>query len=222
MPSPTEAPLRRLLLGIQKFRNEVYPKQKQTYQQLVSEGQEPHTLFITCADSRIDPEALTQSGPGEIFVSRNIGNIVPAYGEMLGATSAVVEYAVVALNVAQVVICGHTDCGAMKALLHPEKLDSVPIVKAWLRNADAAVSVAKAGHQHADEHAFVNQLIEHNVLLQLNHLRTHPSVAGRMAQGTLEVSGWVYDIAQGSVSIYDEDQRKFLPFEDELQTLAAR
>src|ERR1035438_2991746 len=166
MPSPTKAPLRRLLLGIKKFRNEVYPKQKEAYQQLVREGQEPDTLFITCADSRIDPEALTQSGPGEIFVSRNIGNIVPAYGEMPGATSAVVEYAVVALNVAQVVIWGHTDCGAMKALLHPEKLESVPIVKTWLRNADAALSVAKAGQPHADEHAFVNQLIEHNVLLQ--------------------------------------------------------
>ena len=126
MPNPTKAPLRQLLLGIKKFRDEVYPKQREAYQQLAREGQKPHTLFITCADSRIDPEGLTQSGPGEIFVSRNIGNIVPAYGEMLGATSAVVEYAVVALQVSHIVICGHTDCGAMKGLLPPTKSKACP------------------------------------------------------------------------------------------------
>jgi carbonic anhydrase len=220
MKSETDAALQRLLLGIKKFRNEVYPKQQKAYEQLVREGQKPHTLFITCADSRIDPEALTQSGPGEIFVSRNIGNIVPAYGEMMGATSAVIEYAVVALNVSHVVICGHSDCGAMKGLLHPDKVEGVPTVKRWLRNGDAALSVVKAGKPPADEHALVDQLIEQNVLLQLNHLRTHPSVAGRLAQRTLGVSGWVYDIAHGIVRIYDEKQQKFLPFEEELRAFS--
>lgn len=221
MPSPAKAPLRQLLLGIKKFRNEVYPKQKEAYQQLAREGQKPHTLFITCADSRIDPEGLTQSGPGEIFVSRNIGNIVPAYGEMLGATSAVVEYAVVALQVSHIVICGHTDCGAMKGLLHPDKVEGVPTVKKWLRNGDAALSVVRAGEPPEDEHALVDQLIEQNVLLQMNHLRTHPSVSGRLAQRNLEISGWVYDIAQGTVRIHDEEQGKFLPFEEELEYLSS-
>src|SRR3954451_3099217 len=108
----------RLIAGIRKFKSEAYPERQLTYQQIVREGQKPHALVITCADSRIDPEMLTQSGPGEIFVSRNIGNLVPAYGEMLGATSAVIEYAVLALNVSHVVVCGHTDCGAMKGMLH--------------------------------------------------------------------------------------------------------
>jgi carbonic anhydrase len=211
--------MERLLLGIRKFRDEFYPERQSAYEQLVREGQKPHALFITCADSRIDPEALTQSEPGEIFVSRNIGNLVPAYGEMLGATSAVIEYAVEALNVGQIVICGHSDCGAMKGLLNPEKVESMPTVKSWLRNAEAALSVVRARKTPEHEQDLVNRLIEQNVLLQLNHLRTHPSVAGRLAEGTLEVSGWIYDIAHGAVLIYDEATRKFVDFEAKLNSL---
>src|SRR5947209_5243064 len=110
----------RLLSGVRQFRQNVFPKRREVYEQLMEEGQEPHALFITCADSRIDPELITQSGPGDIFVARNIGNIVPAYGEVLGGVSAVIEYAVSALEVDQVVICGHSDCGAMKGLMHQE------------------------------------------------------------------------------------------------------
>src|SRR3954453_23363904 len=107
----------RLLAGVRRFQEEVYPERKNEYQQVVREGQRPHALFITCADSRIDPELITQSGPGDIFVSRNIGNIVPPYGEVWGGVSAIIEYAVSALQVNQVVICGHSDCGAMIGLL---------------------------------------------------------------------------------------------------------
>src|SRR5215469_6591538 len=113
----------RLIAGVRQFQREVYPRRKAEYQQLVREGQKPHALFIACADSRIDPEQITQSGPGEIFVTRNIGNLVPAYGEMLGGVSAVIEYAVAALGVSHVVVCGHTDCGAMKALLQPQQME---------------------------------------------------------------------------------------------------
>jgi carbonic anhydrase len=199
----------RLIAGAQRFQREVYPQRKAEYQQLMREGQKPHALFITCADSRIDPELITQSGPGEIFVARNVGNLVPAYGEALGGVSAVIEYAVAALQVSQVVVCGHTECGAMIGLLHPEKVAQLPIVKSWLRHGDAALSVVRGKAQ--EEAATLDQLIEENVILQLQHLRTHPSVAGRLAQGTLELSGWVYDIAHGAVRTYDEAQRKFLP-----------
>src|SRR5215471_17515904 len=119
----------RLIAGVRRFQKEVYPKRAATYQQLALEGQKPHALFITCADSRIDPELITQSGPGEIFVSRNIGNLVPAYGDALGGVSAIVEYAVSGLEVSQVVICGHSDCGAMIGLLHPEKVTELPVVR---------------------------------------------------------------------------------------------
>lgn len=201
----------RLVAGVRRFQQEVYPERKSAYQQVVREGQKPHALFITCADSRIDPELITQSGPGEIFVSRNIGNLVPTYGEPLGGVSAIIEYAVFGLKVSQVVVCGHTDCGAMIGLLHPEKVAHLPIVKSWLRNADAALSIVQSRRTAADEHAALEELIEESVILQIHHLRTHPAVAGRLAQGTLALSGWVYDIGHGIVRIYNEEQRKFIP-----------
>src|SRR5262249_53519227 len=201
----------RLIAGVRRFQQEVYPQRAAAYQQVVREGQKPHALFITCADSRIDPELITQSGPGEIFVSRNIGNLVPAYGETLGGVSAIIEYAVAWLQVSHVVVCGHDDCGAMIGLLHPDKVAHLPIVKSWLRHGDAALSIVRNRNTATDERSALEELIQENVLLQLNHLRTHPSVAGRLAQGTLALSGWVYDIGHGIVRIYDEEQRRFLP-----------
>src|SRR6201991_2561388 len=125
--------LEKLKKGILKFQTDIYPQNAEKYRKAASEPQKPSTLIITCADSRIDPELITQSGPGEIFVTRNVGNLVPAYGEMVGGVSAVIEYAVAALRVNHVVICGHTDCGAMKALLQPQHTEKLPSVKAWLR-----------------------------------------------------------------------------------------
>ncbi|HZQ55206.1 MAG TPA: carbonic anhydrase [Bryobacteraceae bacterium] len=200
----------RLLTGLRKFQHQIYPERREAYERVIRDGQQPHALFITCADSRIDPELLTQSGPGDIFVSRNIGNLVPAYGEVLGGISAVIEYAALALEIDQVVVCGHTDCGAMRALLHPEKVSAMPTVKSWLRSAEAALSVVQARKTARDESEALHELIEENVLLQMRHLRTHPSIAGKLAQGSIALSGWVYDIAQGDVRIYDEQERRFI------------
>ena len=194
----------KLLRGIKNFSADVFPERKEAYESLMRNGQNPHTLFITCADSRVEPAVITQSEPGDIFVSRNIGNLVPAYGEMLGGISAVIEYAVSALEVKQVVICGHSDCGAMKGLLNPAQVAKLPTVRSWLRNAEAALSVAETLRHSPDEAVNLDQLIEQNVLLQLHHLRTHPSIAGRLAMGKLGLSGWVYEIAQGIVRIYNE------------------
>jgi carbonic anhydrase len=206
-----EESVERLLTGVRKFRSEVYPHRQAAYQQLIREGQKPHALFITCSDSRVEPELLTQSGPGDLFVFRNIGNLVPAYGEMLGATSAVIEYAVLVLNIPHIVVCGHTDCGAMKGLLQREQSPKLPIVNRWLMSAEAALSVVEARDAPASAQEALDPLIEENVLLQMNHLRTHPSVAGRIAQGSLAISGWVYDIAHGDVRIYSEAERRFIP-----------
>ena len=206
--------LTELRAGIRKFRTEVYPKNKATYLKAVSEPQRPHALFITCADSRLDPELITQSGTGDIFVTRNIGNLVPAYGEMMGGVSAVVEYAVTGLKVQHVVICGHSDCGAMKALVRPESLTEMPAVRNWMNNAAAAMSVAKSmANKDERPSEFVKRLTEENVLLQLQHLRTHPSVAGAMARGELTISGWVYDIGKGEVRISEDGGRLFQPVE---------
>ncbi len=200
--------LDKLKQGILTFQSEVYPNRREEYEYAATHPQKPHTLLITCADSRIDPEAITNSGPGEIFVTRNVGNMVPAYGEMLGGVSAVIEYAVDALKVNHAVVCGHTDCGAMKGILAGDgALDNMPTVKSWLRNADAAKRVAEIvdGDQPT-----VHTMTEQNVLLQLQHLRTHPSVAGAIARGDLTLSGWVYDIGHGDVRIHDEATNRFV------------
>lgn len=207
--------LEQLKNGVRRFRSEIYPEQAEVFAQAVSEPQQPHTLFITCADSRIDPNAITSSGPGEVFVMRNIGNMVPPYGEMLGGVSAVIEYAVSALGVQHAVICGHTDCGAMKALLDPTSVENMPSVRNWLTNAHAARTVAEMLHQRdMEEHStrtLSEVLTEQNVLLQIQHLKTHPSVAGAIAKGSLTVSGWIYSIGTGDVLLAEDGQRAFVP-----------
>ncbi len=208
METATDPALEKLKQGIRRFQKEVYPEHSGEYQVAATTPQKPHTLIITCADSRIDVETITGSNPGEIFAARNVGNIVPAYGEMMGGVSAVIEYAVDALKVQHAVVCGHMDCGAMKALRADESaLDKMPTVKSWLRNAAAAKTVAAslAGEGEIP----LRTVTEQNVLLQLAHLQTHPSVRGAMARGELTISGWIYDIGSGDVLIYDVETQQF-------------
>ena len=196
-----------LLDGVDDFTHHVFPGNKELFRSL-AHNQAPHTLFIACADSRVSPELITQTRPGELFVCRNIGNIVPAYGEMLGGVSAVVEFAVLALNVRQIVLCGHTDCGAMKGLASGAAATAeMPTVQAWLRNAEAARSVVLTRGLQEDQ--IVQALVEENVRLQLTHLRTHPAVAARIAQGRLALQGWVYDIGHGKISVFDDTHGHF-------------
>ena len=201
--------LEELKKGIRQFRREVYPELAERYVQVMAEPQRPHALIITCADSRLHPDVLTQARPGEVFVTRNIGNMVPAYPEMIGGVSAVLEFAVAAMKVKHIAVCGHTECGAMKALLEPESVESMPTVKAWLQNAHAALSVARALDEGKGEAELLKSVTEQNVLLQMQHVRTHPAVAGAMARGELTLSGWVYDIARGEVRICEELGGKF-------------
>lgn len=204
--------LEQLKAGVRRFQTQVYPDQAEMYRRAVAEPQEPHTLFVACADSRIDPELITQSKPGELFVLRNIGNLIPAYGEMMGGVSAVVEYAVSLLKVKHVAVCGHADCGAMKGLLEPASVTSMLAVKNWLTNAAAALSVAEAlGEQNEPPMALLRRVTEQNVMLQMQHLRTHPSVAAAMARGELTISGWVYEIGTGEVRILEEGAKSFVP-----------
>jgi carbonic anhydrase len=208
--------LEELKAGVRRFRTEVYPAQAEAYLKAASEPQRPKALVVACADSRIDVEAITQSGPGELFVTRNIGNLVPAYGEMLGGVSAVVEYAVSMLKVRHIVICGHSECGAMQGLLNPEAVAKMPTVENWLKNAHTALSVATAlAGKGEDESVLRRRLTEQNVLLQLQHLRTHPSVAGAMAKEELTISGWVYEIGSGEVRICEGSEKIFEPVEIE-------
>ena len=198
--------------GIRTFQRDVYPPRAEMYRKAASEPQQPHTLMITCADSRIDIETLTSSQPGQLFIMRNVGNIVPAYGQALGGVTAVVEYAVSSLHVSHVVICGHNDCGAMKALSSPESLEALPTVKSWLHHSQAAKMVADGlVSRDAKPSERLRLLTERNVLLQVQHLKTHPSVAGALARGKLSVSGWIYDIGSGEVSIAEDGSERFQP-----------
>jgi carbonic anhydrase len=187
-------PVDRLLGGISRFQKHVYPKHRDLFEKLAL-GQRPDALFITCADSRIDPCLLTQTKPGELFICRVIGNIVPPYPDAVGGVSATIEYAVGVLEVQAVIVCGHTDCGVMKGALNPEALADYPNVTAWLSYVSRYAEV---------EQSDLLAHTEHNVIAQLKNLRTHPSVAARLEEGDLALHGWVYHIGSGQVTAYDE------------------
>jgi carbonic anhydrase len=201
-----------MVQSARQFRARVFPKHGHDFARLTNR-QDPAALFITCADSRISPEMITDAVPGDLFVCRNIGNLVPAYGEMLGGVSAVVEFAVSALRVPHIIVCGHSDCGAMKALCEPATygLDSMPAVKLWLRNAEAAHGVVQATAGHLPEAEMITALVRQNVALQLRHLRTHPAVAAALSSGRLKLHGWVFDIGAGHISALDQATGELLP-----------
>jgi carbonic anhydrase len=209
-----------IVQGFKRFRREVFPAQEELFKKLAT-AQNPRAMFITCADSRIVPELITQSSPGDLFVTRNVGNVVPPYGQMNGGVSTAIEYAVVALGVRHIIICGHSDCGAMTAVLHPESLESMPTVKGWLRHAEVARTVVEQNFARCDcgqEH--LELLTEENVVAQLNHLLTHPSVAARVASGKLFIHGWVYDIETSAIIAYDAESGRFLPLDGEVVPMA--
>jgi carbonic anhydrase len=197
----------RFAAGVIRFQNDVYPKKKELFEKL-SKGQAPEALFITCSDSRIETAMITQTDPGELFICRNAGNIVPPHMTHTGGMTASIEFAVAALNVPHIVICGHTECGAMKGAMNPDALDGLPHVKEWLGYSKAAVAIVDELVPDGEEQR-MQLLIEQNVMLQLQHLRTHPSVAARLAKGDLQLHGWVYDIKTGDVRAYDEAQKRF-------------
>jgi len=202
--------MQKILQGVEHFQHDVFPQHRHLFKQLAN-SQSPRALFITCSDSRILPNLITQTEPGELFLCRDVGNIVPAHGGAYGGVSATIEYSVAVLGVKHVIICGHSDCGAMRALLHPEKVKHLPSVYGWLSHAEAARHTVDHMHPDADEDTKLQALIEQNVVSQLTNLRTHPAVAARVATGALAVHGWKYSIETGEVNVYDEMLRRFVP-----------
>ncbi len=200
----------KLLDSIVRFQNEIYPQQKQLLEQLASK-QAPETLYIGCSDSRVVPNQLLQSQPGELFICRNAGNIVPPHGDVIGGVSATVEYAVQLLGVKHIVVCGHSDCGAMKAVLHPEKVSQHRAVAKWLRHAERVLAVVRELHPDLDDDATLDRLIEENVSTQIHNLLTHPSVAAKVKSGCLQVHGLVFDIPRGEFKMLDRVTDSFVP-----------
>ncbi len=199
-----------------KFQREAYAERRDLFEQL-ADGQSPEALFITCSDSRIDPNLLTQTQPGELFICRNAGNIVPPHTNHTGAMTASIEFAVGALKVPHIIICGHSGCGAMKGALHPEGLDEFPHVREWLAYSRAATLIVNQMKKDISADERLDLLIQQNVLLQIAHLRTHPYVAARLATGETQIHGWVYDIKTGEVLAYDDNADAFIPVADHYQ-----
>lgn len=203
----------KLLDGIEHFQTKRFPEYRELFAGL-ADGQSPETLFITCADSRIDPSLITSSMPGDLFVCRNAGNIVPPYSGSAEGTGASIEYAVIALGISNIVVCGHSGCGAMTGVLNPDAIRQFPQVSQWLTHSHAAVSETQGQKPDADDQTQLDYLIERNVVLQLQHLRTHPAVAARVTAGSLRLHGWVYDIGSGAIATYDPATDAFKPLQD--------
>jgi carbonic anhydrase len=184
--------MRDLAEGVRCFRRDVHPRKAELFARLAG-NHAPHTLFIGCSDARVVPELITHSEPGELFVLRTAGNLVPVHGPGAEAVAAGIEYAVAVLGVSDIVVCGHSACGAMTALAERHDLDALPAVARWLRHAGARVPAP----------ADVPGLVRANVLIQLANLTTHPCVARALADGSVTLHGWVFDIATGAVDVLD-------------------
>jgi len=207
--------MEKLISGIARFQSSSFEQRKKLFADLAS-GQSPEVLFITCSDSRIDPNMLTHTEPGDLFIIRNAGNIVPPHMRTAGGVTASIEFAVAALGVEHIVVCGHSDCGAMKGALNPAALKDLPHVHDWLDHARGAVECVRAKYGTTGPQQLGN-VTEENVKLQLQHLRTHPAVLAKLATGDLELHGWVYDIAQGTIDAYDEASDSFIPVNERYQ-----
>lgn len=205
--------MQKLVAGIHQFQTDIFSQKQRLFETLV-EGQHPLALFITCSDSRIDPSLLTQTEPGELFIMRNAGNIVPPYGTIHGGEAATIEFAVSALGVKDIVICGHSHCGAMSGVLNPEKLQDLPAVRSWLSYADATDRIMRENYQHiTDPNARLTATVEENVLVQVENLRTHPSVAAALARKAINIHAWVYKFENGQVFAYQPQSGQFVPVE---------
>ena len=210
--------MKQLIEGFRHFRKEVFPQQREVFKRLAS-GQTPSTMFITCADSRVMPELMFNAQPGELFVYRNIGNIVPPYAQHVSGVVAAIEYAVKVLKVQHIVICGHSDCGAMKALGKAELAEKLPSVHAWLKHADVAHHVVTHRSDELAAEDCLACLTRENVVGQLDHLRTLPAVAAALAAGQLSIYGWVYDIEHAELDVFDAQQRAFVRMQPETHSI---
>jgi carbonic anhydrase len=206
--------MRKILQGILQFRERLLPQYEARFREL-AEGQAPEALLITCSDSRLLPDVLVSVDPGELFVVRNVGNLVPpatvdgaSTGDLSEASA--IEYSVLALKVRHLIVCGHSQCGAMKAALDRKTLPETPNLARWLHHAAAAVVRLDQEGPLDPRLSPYDQLSQTNVLVQLEHLASYPLVRERLASGALHLSGWWFDIARGEMHAYQREGRSFV------------
>jgi carbonic anhydrase len=200
----------RLLEGHRHFLAEVFPARKREFH-LLADRQAPEVLFLTCADSRVLPDLILGTGPGDLFITRNAGNVVPITSQDVDGVTATIEYAVEVIKVKHAIVCGHSDCGAMKAALNRKGLENLPKARRWLEHVEAAFSYRQPLNPADGEGADLASLIRGNVVAQFMNMRAQPSVARAVEEGRLTVHGWYYDILTGQIERYDEKLRTFLP-----------
>ncbi|MCL4108544.1 UNVERIFIED_CONTAM: hypothetical protein GTU68_022846 [Idotea baltica] len=206
--------MQKLVDGLHKFKREAFSEDQKLFENLI-DGQQPLALFITCSDSRIDPNRLTQTKPGELFIQRTAGNIIPPYGAVFAGEAATVEYAVSVLKIPNIIICGHSHCGAMTALMKPKSLKKLPAVKAHLSHAESTRRIIDENYQHVvDPAERLTITVEENVLVQLKNLETHPSVVAAISRGELKLHGWVYKFETGDVFSFDPSCNQFVPIRE--------
>ncbi|MDQ3037438.1 MAG: carbonic anhydrase [Myxococcota bacterium] len=213
--------MKKLVTGYQRFRDHSFEEHRELFAHLGG-GQSPQALFITCSDSRINPNLLTQTNPGDLFILRNAGNIVPPHGATPNGEAATIEYAIEALGVRDIVVCGHSQCGAMKALLDPPSAPSLSAVRQWLTLAEPTRRVIERCYGDRDPEEKINVAIQENVLQQLVNLRTLPCVASHLAAGDLRLHAWVYQLTTGEVFSHDMQEGQFRPLTESANPAVSR
>src|SRR6476646_5165308 len=203
--------MKKWIKGLREFQTGYFSQHQDLFEQL-SHGQKPRVLFITCSDSRVDPNLITQAQVGELFVIRNAGNLIPPFGAANGGEGAAVEYAVHALGIEQIIVCGHSHCGAMKGLLKLSSLEEeMPLVYEWLKHAEATRRLIREHYNDRDGEELLESAIAENVVTQLENLKTYPVIHSKLHKGNLSLHGWVYSIETGEILAYDPEEQEFLP-----------
>jgi carbonic anhydrase len=203
--------VQKLEAGIHHFQANYFASNRRLFEQLAERGQRPETLFITCSDSRVVPNLITTAAPGDLFIVRNVGNIVPSVPRgMQGGVSAAIEYAVEVLEVGNIIVCGHTQCGAIDAILHPARVEHLPFVSRWPAESARIPALIAERYGYLDDEARANAAVQENVLAQLENLRSFEFVSRRLDFGALKLSGWVFKIATGEVFDFDPVSGQFL------------
>lgn len=204
----------KLMLGVRQFQKKSFFKYQNLFQEL-RRGQNPDTLFITCSDSRIDQNLITDALPGELFAIRNIGNIIPKYPAQTSEAAAI-EYPLSTLKIKDIIVCGHTQCGAMKGLLNPDLAKDLPATASWLKHSHEVLN-----KMHDDKTDMITdyeqKLIvatQYNIKAQIDHLKTYPIIAEKVARNELTLHGWLYEFETGKISVYEPNSDKFVSLEE--------
>jgi carbonic anhydrase len=214
--------MQKLIAGVRRFQSEIFPSERERYEAMAARKQRPQAVFVTCSDSRVMPRVFTDCEPGDLFFVRNAGNIVPPHGAQVGGEAATIEYAVAVLEIRQIIVCGHSQCGAMAAMLeHPDELEKLPNVRSWLHHADATRQIVAHKYKHLTGAEREIAAIEENVLVQINNLSTHPLIASLLATDELKVYGWFFDIRSGQVHQYDSRTGRFEPLAEGVSGVSA-